>query len=406
MRHTLFLIIIALMMSVFLAPQAVADEKCEEVQIRVNIDQSGGDADRDREHRHDGEGPHFMDGECPMGPPMQGMGWFDRPWDFWRHVQMDSLDFDAVHFMSNVRKIVILPFVDMTIPTLAGHTKLAEAGGPHRIVDNLAAEFMRWGYLVVPPPDVEAFFNMYVYGEGYRRLDSEANNDFWFRNIPDRAMDFYIDEVPGLRSHREGLNQANTWLSREDIMSIAEVLEADCVVRGYINEYAVSRDIDGDWRTFVPPFLGLLNPDRRVTMEVAYYLYDGNSGELVWNGTVDIQNDTNWPMFTSDAELIQDTEDMAAWQMTGHVLPGWMNIVRGHPEWIPFRMWDRGCEGRMGMEFNRPDWLNPMRMGWHEEYYRDDIKVNIEPDPSPPERLWYRDVGPSYNGLRRYLGEE
>jgi hypothetical protein len=357
-----------------------------------------------------GEGMESVEGESPCGMPPgpeERMGWFDRPWDFWRHVNEGTLDYDAIHFMSNVRRIAILPFIDMTTPTLEGHARLADAGGPRRIADNLAAEFMRWGYLVIPPPDAEAFYFMYVNGPDYRMLDSDSNNQYWFQNLPERAMNFYTEAVPGLGDQVSDISSVNTWLSRDNIVAIGEALEADCIVRGYINEYAVSRDIDCDWRTFVPPFLGLLNPDRRVTMQIAYYLYDAHSGELVWNGTVDIQNDTNWPMFTSDTELIHETEDIAAWQMTEHVLPHWMDIVGGHPEWIPYQMWERSCEGPMMMEENqRPDWLNPMRMGWHEEYQRSEARIDLEPDRTPPDILWFRDVGPSYNGVRRYLGEE
>ena len=433
MRQTLFFILIALMVSIIIAPTAIADEtkdgdqacsgdqscemegecsgecsseegECQDMGMMGMHDMEGphmGEGVR----MHDMEGPHMGEGPMMECGPM--MGWGDRPWDMWRHMDERSLDFDAIRFMGSVRRIAILPFGDMTSPTVNGQTKLQEAGGPRRLVDNLAAEFMRWGYLVVPPPDVEAFYNVVIHGVEPRLEGTEGNNHFWFENMPDRAMDFYAEMVPGLADQRLGNYQAQVWLSRENIIQIAEVMEADCVIRGFVNEYSVSRDIDADWRTFVPPFLGLLNPDRRVTMEVAYYLYDGHSGEMIWNGTVDIQNDTNWPLFTSDMELINDSEHAAAWQMTGHVLPNWGNMVMGHPDWIPFRMWHEdfdGCMMDMG-PMMRPDWVNPYRMGWHDEYYRDDAKIDIDPVENPPERPWFRDLGHSYNGIRRYMGE-
>ncbi|MCX6646500.1 MAG: hypothetical protein NTY09_09105 [bacterium] len=431
MRYSLYLAIIAVMLSLILAPQAIADQSKDgfeppertgpverPVEIPAEIEESPVvESPQSSEiiEPQECEKLEPVEEECPpeATPPEIEMSWFSRPWDFWRHMDERSLDYDAIQYMGNVRRIAILPFDDLTTPTIAGQTKLQEAGGPRRLVDNLAAEFMRWGYLVVPPSDAEAYLNTFIQGDSYRRVDSEGNNLFWFQNMPDRAMNFYATSVPGLAEQRMDNNQTNIWLSREDIIYIAQTLEADCVVRGFVNEYAVSRDIDADWRTFIPPFLGLLNPDRRVTMEVAYYLYDGASGELIWNGTVDIQNDANWPMFTSDAELIEQTEGDMAGQVTGHVLPQWMDIAMCHPDWVPFPMWQEGfdgCMGGMGMGMGRPeerpDWVNPYRMGWHNEYLRDDAKVDIEPVENPPARPWFRDLDRSYNGIRLYLGEK
>jgi hypothetical protein len=419
------------MLSLMFAPQAIADESKDgfeppertgPVERPVEIPAEVEESPKIEEPQpcedmqvQECEMPEPVEEECPpeATPPDVGMSWFTSPWDCWRHMNEGSLDYDAIRYMCNVRRIAILPFDDLTTPTIAGQTKLQQAGGPRRLVDNLAGEFMRWGYLVVPPSDAEAYLNTFIQGDSYRRVDSEGNNLFWFQNMPERAMNFYAENVPGLAEQRMDNNQANIWLSREDIIHLAATLEADCIVRGFVNEYAVSRDIDADWRTFVPPFLGLINPDRRVTMEVAYYLYDGASGELVWNGTVDIQNDTNWPMFTSDAELIEQTEEDMAGQVTGHVLPQWMDVGMCHPDWVPFPMWQEGFDGcmgegmgMMGRPEERPDWVNPYRMGWHNEYLRDDAKIDIDPVENPPTRPWFHDLDRSYNGIRLYLGEE
>jgi hypothetical protein len=436
MRYPLYLAIIAVMLALILAPQAIADEHKDGFEPPAAPPPSERIAETPAETEEipemeislssemmeplECEKLEPVEEECPpeCTPPEIGMSWFTRPWDFWRHMDERSLDYDAIRYMGNVRRIAILPFDDLTTPTIAGQTKLQQAGGPRRLVDNLAGEFMKWGYLVVPPSDAEAYLNTYIQGNtSSQRVGTEGNNMFWFQNMPERAMNFYAENVPGLAEQRMDNVQSNIWLSREDIIHIAQTLEADCIVRGFVNEYAVSRDIDADWRTFVPPFLGLINPDRRVTMEVAYYLYDGASGELVWNGIVEITNDANWPMFTSDAELIEDTEQGMAEQVSGHVLPHWMDVMMCHPDWVPFPMWNEGFDGCMGMGMGRgmgmgmgyqerPDWLNPYRMGWHDEYLRDDAKIDIDPVENPPTRPWFRDLDRSYNGIRLYLGEK
>jgi hypothetical protein len=387
-------------------PAKCPEDDDEDFKYEIQIERFG-----------EGMGMHGMgmEGTGMHGMGMYGMGmhqggpwempWYDRPWDFWRHVKEDSLDYDAIHFMSNVRRIAILPFIDMTDPTIEGYSRLDDAGGPRRLADNLAAEFMNWGYLVIPQPDVEAFFTMYMSGNEYREVDTMANNQFFFDNMPNRAMDFYTAEVPGLNRYGQSSSMIGRYLTREDYVLIGEMLEADCIVRGFVNEYAVTSDIDADWRTFIPPFLGLINPDRRVTMEVAYYLYDAHSGEMIWNGTVDIQNDANWPMFTSDRELIRKSEQMAALQMTEHVLPGWHRLLTSHPAWVPFQAWDDPCWDYGDRWDQPPNWLNPMRMGWHDTYERNELRFENEPVENPPERPWFRDASPSYNGIRRYLGE-
>ncbi|MCK4720923.1 hypothetical protein KAU08_09695, partial [bacterium] len=273
MRYPLFLTVIVMLISAMISTQAIADEKNHDEHPGSD---PGCDMEMDDCCESDGPPKAYSGelGKCPeddeedfryeirierfgedmgmhgmgmQGTGMHGMGmygmgmhqdgpwempWYDRPWDFWRHVKEDSLDYDAIHFMSNVRRIAILPFIDMTDPTIEGYSRLDDAGGPRRLADNLAAEFMNWGYLVIPPPDVEAFFTMYMGGNEYREVDSIANNQFFFENMPDRAMDFYSAEVPGLNRHRRSSSMISRYLTRDDYVLIGEMLEADCIVRG------------------------------------------------------------------------------------------------------------------------------------------------------------------------------
>lgn len=328
--------------------------------------------------------------------------WFERPWDFWRHLDEGSLDMDAVHFMGGVRKIAILPFADLTAPSIEGDSALERAGGPRRIVDNLAAEFMRMGYLVIPPPDVEAAMMMYMAEDAPAPVEPElVNNSFYFRRLPERSLKYNLRVVEGLGDQYARWTQPQVYLTGEDIRNLAQMLGADCVVRGFINEYAVTTDVDADARTFLPPFLGLLNPDRRATVQVAYYMYDGFTGGMIWNGTVEIRKDAEWPVFNSECELLRMVENEAVWDMTWRVIPSWEQLMWGHREWIPHHMWKLwdGME-REPWFMERPDWLNPMRHGWHEEYERGDLCPEFEPSETEPYK--YQGVTHNYNGIRRY----
>jgi hypothetical protein len=340
-------------------------------------------------------------GEGPMGMhrdgPWEGC-WYERPWNFWRHLDEGALDWDAMHYLSDVRTIAILPFMDATSPSNQGTSKLDEAGGPRRIVENLAADLMSRGYLVIPPMDAQAVYRN-ILNTGMPVLSSEvSNNSFWFDVMPERAMGFYMDVVPGLRDQYDRSTGQLYYLTREDIQKISEALGADCVVRGFVYEYSVDRDIDADWRTFVPPFLGLINPDRRAVIEVAYYLYDGPSGEMIWNGSVEVRDDANWPLFESEGELLYGVEHEAVSQMTGRILPNWADLVWAHPNWVPFEMWNEFDRQEYMGYMHRPGWVNPLREGWHESYQRNDIRWNQEFVESPDIR--YNDLTHSYNSAK------
>jgi len=395
MRYTSYLLALIILLGAVAATPAFADEdKCDDEDYPVM------DCPRDGEPM--GRGPGMGEGrgmgEGPMGMhrdgPWEG-GWYERPWNFWRHLDEGALDWDAMHYMSGIRTVAIMPFMDATNPSNQGTSKLDAAGGPRRIVENLAADLMSRGYLVIPPMDVQAVYRN-ILDTGMPYMSSEiSNNSFWFGVMPERAMDFYMEVVPGLGDQYDQSTGRVYYVSKEDIQAMAEALGADCVIRGFIYEYSVSSDIDADWRTFVPPFLGLLNPDRRAVIEVAYYLYDGHSGELIWNGAVEVRDDANWPLFESESELLWDVEHEAVWQMTGRILPNWADLVWAHPNWVPFEMWDEFDEDDWNGYMHRPGWVNPLRDGWHESYERHDIRWDDEFVENPGIR--YRDLTHSYN---------
>jgi len=346
------------------------------------------------------EGPEGA--EAPSEP-----SWIERPWDIWRHMDEQALDQDAIEFLGKVRTIAILPFVDnTTVMPGGGGTNLAETGGSERIVSNLAAEFMSRGYLVIPPGDAEAVTMSQVRGvQSVSSMGQEAiNNSLYFTNMPQRAMDFYTGVVPGLARQELGTSGAatNYFMVKDDIMAVAETLGADCVIRGFITDFNLTKEVDANWRTFIPPFIGLLDPQRRVTIRVSYYLYDGKTGDLVWNGSSDVRGVNNWPMFESERDLIVSTEQQAVTGVTSRILPNWEDLVWEHPEWVPFEMWyENGGEGMEGYR-ELPDWVNPLRRGWHEEYDRSGMRLPEACEQPAPE-VRYRDLTHNYNSIRGWL---
>jgi len=373
----------------------------------------------DGECTYEGECPYgcMGEGEMPMGqecPGMEGMP-MEQPWhggmpgDIWRHMDDSALNHEAMMYMGNVKTILILPFADYTTPTYEGDAVLDEVGGPMRLVDNLAGAFMNRGYLVIPPRDAEAAYNnllspnrRWMFEDADNMAPETENNSFYFSQMPERSMEFYESVVPGLDDQASRVStDGSRFLKPEDIVNLAGIFNADAVVRGFVNEYAIAKDIDADWRTLIPPFLGLFNPDKRITMEVSYYLYDGQTGQLLWNDTVEMQRNSDWPIFNSDDELLRGVEHDVVASAANSMLPNWQDMVWEHPEWVPFEMWEGMGPGEMGMY--APDWVNPNRDGWHEEYLDKDWVF----DPGNPEMLppWLRDrdFSHSYNAYRQYL---
>ncbi len=353
-------------------------------------------------HMRDGMGPHGMPFEGPWhhGMMMGGM---------MQHMDDQHMNMEAMHYMNGVRTVLVLPFVDATRPTYEGEPMLADAGGPMRIVDNLVGALQERGYMVIPPRDAELAWMDYNFDE-VRSLHANdevppemQNNNFYFENMPDRSMDFYQSMVPGLQEQEiELLGVGTSFVTPEDIIILAAMFDADVVIRGFVHEFAVTDDVDADWRTFIPPFLGLWNPDRRATMEVSYYMYCGHEGNMIWNTTIESQKNADWPLFNGEDELLRAVEHEVVWEATDMFLPNWMDVVCEHPQWVPFEMWEGGCDSHMMMDVYRPDWLNPYRDGWHDEYLQGEWDLHLNEDSGEKYEedlhIWH-----NYNLYRDYL---
>jgi hypothetical protein len=356
--------------------------------------------------------------------------WREKRMNYFRHMDSTMMDMEATAFLANANLIAVLPFVDLTDPTNEGHSVLDQAGGPRRIVEALVASLMQKGYFVLPSADSAAALAQYLErppaapGGAPTQSSEIQNNRFYFDNMPPRAMNYYLSVVPGLQGQYDRTQtHSDYWLAGQDVINLATMLGCDAVIRGYVQEYAVDKDIDADLRTFIPPFLGLISPERRAIIEVAFYLYDGKTGEMVWNGTVNSIDIASWPLFQRDNELMQNNENGVAWGMTGRVTPDWEDLVMNHPEWMPEDTWfqlqgmmgegemeegmgeGRGVGMHHGMMWERPvrpDWLNPMRYGWHSQYHRSPMRFDNEVVRMEPYK--YDNLFHNYNGIRHHPG--
>lgn len=285
--------------------------------------------------------------EEEMGPSVEGpeepapekkCARFNKKKNYFEHMDFLALDAAATDFMGGVRVVAILPFIDLSNPTLFGKSMMDQAGGPRRIADGLAAALMEKGYLVVPTTQAEAALKEYLLMRpgGVSISPEIQNNKFYFDNMPSRAMDFYFKVVPGLKSQSKNEGQMDIFLSRDDIKNIADMLGADCIIRGYVQEYAVAERIDNDFRTLMFPFIGIFKPEHWATAKASFYMYNGKNGKPVWNGTIETFNVAQWPMFQSDSDLFKKSNNELVWGMAGRVTPDWEDVVMNHPEWLTY----------------------------------------------------------------------
>jgi hypothetical protein len=346
--------------------------------------------------------------EAPKCPAVKT--WIAKKKDYLRHMDSEMMDRQAINFMANICNLAILPFIDLTKPSNEGYSQLDMAGGPRRIVENLAGAFMKKGYLVLPPMDAEAVLDNYLKTVPVAREEDNsseaANNRMYYTVLPDRTLTFMTSNIPGLKQGQKVYKdeEAAAFLSAADIVKIATELDADCIIRGFVQEYAIEKSVHADLRTFLPPFIGLISPEHRSYIEVSYYIYDGKSGQMVWNGTMHAEDIADWPLFERDSMLMRDSEDASTHRVMRRVTPNWQDLVMNHSKWIECDSWDMIGNCPMGGEMmnceegtcpegsmkegackegtcpdkakepevaqEKPEWVNPMRHGWHKTYKR------------------------------------
>jgi hypothetical protein len=159
------------------------------------------------------------------------------------------------------------------------------------------------------------------------------------------------------------------YLSPEDIVGIASGLGVDLIVRGYITRTTYLQPPANDFDEWFDRIFDIDNS--KEVIQIAYYMYDGSTGEMLWNGTSDVRDRAGFPLFGSHGWRIMNFTP----GNRHHDFPmDWEMLMEAHP-WRNHHGGGHHNQGR-NMEymheydFHNPDWLNPYRNGWHDEYYR------------------------------------
>jgi hypothetical protein len=83
----------------------------------------------------------------------------------------------------------------------------------------------------------------------------------------------------------------------------------------------VHEKVGADLRTFIPPFLGLLNPDQIGRLDITVYLYDAHTGELIWFTNEMVSKTESFPIFTDEYDTMTKAEWAAARRVVSHLMP-------------------------------------------------------------------------------------
>ncbi len=251
----------------------------------------------------------------------------DKGWD-WCEVNYTQLDYRAMGFLwdswlvPEAGKVAILPFTDFS-----AHTILSDplGGGDtpaaRRVAEMIGYQFTRLGLIPIPYDDSYGSFMNIIGQREDINLDTEArdNNSPYIRNKSDDMMRAIKEAAPGILSSMKQPGEG-VYLSKEEIMSLGEMLSADLIVRGSLSEYGTQKKLEGNWRTFIPPFLGLFNKDTEGMIEASIYMYDAHSGELVWSAYEEVEVQPTLPLFQTDFEVMDSAESLVALKLISHLV--------------------------------------------------------------------------------------
>jgi hypothetical protein len=86
----------------------------------------------------------------------------------------------------------------------------------------------------------------------------------------------------------------------EEIKAIGKKLGVQAVFAGAISDYGSRKYVKMDARTFIPPFLGLWNPSVQSMCRMMVYLYDTETGELIWSSLEEVKREPTFPLFSNE----------------------------------------------------------------------------------------------------------
>ena len=249
-----------------------------------------------------------------------------EPWH-WAKVKYTQLDFKAMEFLwsswvlPESGKIAILPFTDYSdesiISTPYGGSNTYAA---RRVAESLAYEFTRLGLKPLPYDDCLAAVDKLVAARD-KSNPSEAmfNNGYFLENKSEDMIAAVKDSAPGVFSSMKSTSEGAP-LSIDDIKAIGGTVGADLVIRGSLSEYGMQSKHEANWRTFIPPFLGMFNPEKEGMIEATVYMYDAHTGELVWVVYEEIEVDPTLPYFKTNFEVMDSAEALMALKVVSHLV--------------------------------------------------------------------------------------
>lgn len=253
----------------------------------------------------------------------------EEPWH-WAEVEYTELDFSAMDYLwgnwiiQDGGTIAILPLTDYSTQTLIDDPLGGiMSGASRRISDGLAFEFSRIGLIPLPYDDCHGITDLVVKmrGDGTSTVSgTDYNNYLHIRNKSGKMWDALKEYEPGVFGGVAGFRKSS-FLTTDEIMIIGELLGADLIVRGTITTYGIHEKVGSDLRTFIPPFLGLLNPDQAGRINVTVYMYDAHTGELIWFTSEMVSDSPSFPMFSDNYDMMTKVEFETARRIVSHLVP-------------------------------------------------------------------------------------
>jgi len=252
----------------------------------------------------------------------------EEKWE-WAWVDYTELDFRAMDYLwgnwiiQDGGTIAILPVSDYSTDTLLEDPRGGLMSGmSRRMANGLAHEFSRIGLMPLPYDDCIGVTDM-VMGmredAGMELSDVDKNNYFHMGNKSD-VMRAAVEEFDTGAMSGKGF-RSSSFLTQDELRVIGEMLGADLILRSSIGVYGLEEQIDDDWRTFLPPFLGLLNPEVSGMVGITVYLYDAHTGELIWFTQEHYTRSPNFPLFASEYQIMNKAEMETARRVVSHLVP-------------------------------------------------------------------------------------
>ena len=245
---------------------------------------------------------------------------------YWVDVNYTELDFRAMGYLwdSGIMPggtIAILPFTDYSSESLMGDkiARMTTAGG-RRLADDMAYQFTRIGMMPIPYDDCYAALRD-VYGlDAAKMSEVDEINALHLKNKSETLLGAIAEFEPGILKGIMGMASGFS-LSREQLVMLGERLGADVIIRGSISEYGMQSKTEAHFRTFIPPFLGLWNKEKEGMIQIAVYMYDAYTGDLIWAAFEDVEKAPDFPMFSTDFEIMSSAEGDIARRIVSHLVP-------------------------------------------------------------------------------------